>query len=129
MALVIDLKPNEKVIVGNAVITNDKQRTRLHIDGDAPILREKDVMHMEEADSPCKRIYYTIQGMYLANQDKATELYDDYFSQIRDIQDAAPTTTVHFADINAHILSGHYYKALKAAKDLIAYEEELLSNV
>lgn len=129
MALVIDLKPNEKVIVGNAVITNDKQRTRLHIAGDAPILREKDVMQADEADTPCKRIYYTIQGMYLANQDKAPEMYEDYFNQIREIQTAAPSTTAHFADINAFILSGHYYKALKAAKDLIAYEEELLSNV
>lgn len=129
MALVIDLKPNEKVIIGNAVITNDRQRTRLQIDGDAPILREKDVMKPEEADSPCKRIYYTIQGMYLASQDKATEMYDDYFAQIRAIQEAAPSTTVHFADINAYILSGHYYKALKAAKDLIAYEEELVGHV
>jgi len=129
MALVIDLKPNEKVIVGNAVITNDRQRTRLHIAGDAPILRERDVMQIENADSPCKRIYYTIQGMYLASQEKATEMYDAYFLQVREIQDAAPTTTQYFADINAFILSGHYYKALKAAKDLISYEEELLSNV
>ena len=47
MALVIDLKPNEKVIVGNAVITNDKQRTRLHIAGDAPILREKGKLQID----------------------------------------------------------------------------------
>ena len=129
MALVIDLKPNEKVIIGNAVITNDKQRTRLKIDGDAPILREKDVMQMDDATSPCKRIYYTIQGMYLSTAEKATEMYDDYFVQIREVQEAAPSTEEHFQNINAAILSGHYYKALKAAKDLIAYEEELLSNV
>jgi flagellar protein FlbT len=129
MALVIDLKPNEKVIVGNAVITNDDKRTRLQIDGDAPILREKDVMQMDEADSPCKRMYYIIQGMYLANAEKATEMYDEYFKSMRDIQDAAPSTAEHFNSINAFILSGHYYKALKAAKDLIAYEEELLNNV
>ena len=129
MALVIDLKPNEKVIVGNAVITNDKQRTRLQIDGDAPILREKDVMHLEDADSPCKRLYYTIQGMYLASAEKATEMYEDYFTQIREIQAAAPSTADYFQDINSHILGGHYYKALKTAKDLIAYEEELLNNV
>lgn len=129
MALVIDLKPNEKVIVGNAVITNDKQRTRLQIDGDAPILREKDVMHIDEADSPCKRLYYIIQGMYLANAEKATEMYDDYFTSMKEIQEAAPSTGDHFQNINSAILGGHYYKALKAAKDLIAYEEELLNNV
>ena len=129
MALVIDLKPNEKVIIGSAVITNDKQRTRLSIDGDAPILREKDVMQIDGADSPCKRIYYIIQGMYLSNADKATDMYEDYFEQMKAVQEAAPSTQEHFQGINAAILSGHYYKALKAAKDLIAYEEELLQNV
>lgn len=129
MALVIDLKPNEKVIVGNAVITNDKQRTRLQIDGDAPILREKDVMQIDEADSPCKRVYYIIQGMYLASAEKATEMYDDYFKSIKEVQNAAPSTLPYFNTINSHILGGHYYKALKAAKDLIVYEEELLRNV
>ena len=43
MALIIDLKPNEKVLVGTAVITNDKSRSRLHISGEAAILREKDI--------------------------------------------------------------------------------------
>ena len=63
MALVIDLKPGEKILIGDAVITNDAQRTRLHIAGDAAILREKDVMQEDEADTPCKRIYYIIQCM------------------------------------------------------------------
>ena len=56
MALIIDLKPGEKILIGEAVITNDDQRTRLHIAGEAPIMREKDVMKEEQADTPCKRI-------------------------------------------------------------------------
>ena len=127
MALVIDLKPKEKVIVGKAVITNDNQRTRLHISGDAPILREKDVLREDEATTPCRMIYYIIQGMYLA--DDPTMLYEDYFTQIRSIQDAAPSTSLHFAEINQFILAGQYYKALREAKKLIAYEEELIGHV
>ena len=61
MALVIDLKPGEKVLVGTAVITNDKQRTRLHIAGDAAILREKDVLKEEDALTSCQKIYFLIQ--------------------------------------------------------------------
>ena len=60
MALVIDLKPGEKILIGTAVITNDKQRTRIHIAGEAPILREKDVLQEEECDTPCKKIYFLI---------------------------------------------------------------------
>lgn len=127
MALVIDLKPREKVIIGNAVITNDNQRTRLHIDGDAPILREKDVMKEEEADTPCKRIYYIIQLMYLAHD--PTELFDDYFRSLREIQEAAPSMAIRLADISQRILEGSYYKALKETKQLIEYEKELMDNV
>jgi flagellar protein FlbT len=127
MALVIDLKPKEKIIVGSAVITNDNQRTRLHIEGDAPILREKDVLREEDATSPCKRIYYIIQLMYLASD--ATELYDTYFSAVREVQDAAPSTALYIADISQHILGGHYYRALREARKLIDYEQELMANV
>jgi flagellar protein FlbT len=126
MALVIDLKPREKVIVGNAVITNDTQRTRLHIDGDAPILREKDVIKEDEATSPCKRVYYIIQLMYLATD--PTELFDDYFASIRELQEAAPSMAEKFANISQFIVEGSYYKALKSTKKLINYEKELMDN-
>ncbi|MCB1538593.1 MAG: flagellar biosynthesis repressor FlbT [Rhodospirillales bacterium] len=127
MALVIDLKPKERIIVGNAVITNDNQRTRLHIEGDAPILREKDVLREQDATSPCKRIYFIIQMMYLATD--ATEIYDQYFSAVREVQEAAPSTALLIADISAQILGGHYYKALREARKLIDYEQELMANV
>ena len=127
MALIIDLKPGEKFLVGNAVITNDDQRTRLHIAGDAPILREKDVLKEEEADTPCKRVYFLIQCMYLAR--RPDEYFEKYFSLVRDIQKAAPTTSFLFMAINERIIQGQYYKAMKDAKELIAYEEDLLKNV
>ena len=44
MALKIELKPGERIILGDCVVTNADQRTRLVIEGDAPILREKDIM-------------------------------------------------------------------------------------
>jgi flagellar protein FlbT len=127
MALIIDLKPQERIIIGNALITNDKTRTRLHIEGDAPIMREKDIMREEDAISPCKKIYLTVQLMYLSTTPQ--DLHELYFKQIKDIIDAAPSTTPYFMRINDYILAGHYYKALREAKELIAYEQELLKNV
>ncbi|HEY8191028.1 MAG TPA: flagellar biosynthesis repressor FlbT, partial [Alphaproteobacteria bacterium] len=127
MALIIDLKPGERVLVGEAVITNDEQRTRLHIAGNAPILREKDVMKEEDADSPCRKIYFLIQCMYLA---RAPRIYfEKYFGMVREIQDAAPSTTFFFLKINETILEGSYYKALKEARELLKHEEELIANV
>ncbi len=126
MALVIDLKPNERIIIGEAVIRNDKHRTRLHIEGDTPILREKDILKEEDANTPCKKIYLAAQYMYLSKTPE--ELHKVYFELVRDVQNAAPSTAPYIMIINEHLLRNNYYKALKAAQDLIDYEQELLKH-
>lgn len=126
MALVIDLKPGEKILIGDAVITNDTQRTRLHIAGDSPILREKDVLQEEDADTPCKKIYFLVQCMYLAGSSK--DYQKKYFELVREIQKASPSSTIFFIQINEFIIQDVFYKALKISKQLIAHEEELLNN-
>lgn len=126
MALVIDLKPGEKILIGDAVVTNDSQRTRLHIAGDSPIIREKDIMHEEEADTPCKKIYFLIQCMYLARN---PDIYHArYFDLVKEIQSASPSSSFFFMQINENIMSGTYYKSLKLAKQLIEHERELVDN-
>lgn len=126
MALVIDLKPGEKILIGEAVVTNDSQRTRLHIAGDTPIMREKDVMQEPDADTPCKRIYFLIQCMYLANSSKAYQA--PYFQLIEEIKKASPSSMIFIMQINDFIISDAYYKALKIAKQLIEHERELLDH-
>ena len=126
MALVIDLKPSEKIIIGNALITNDQHRARLHIEGDAPILREKDIMREDEANSPCKRVYLTIQLMYLSTD--PVQLHGLYFDQINAIQAAAPSAAFFFVKINDFILNGQLYKALKETRNLIEHEKELMAH-
>ncbi|MDH5722205.1 MAG: flagellar biosynthesis repressor FlbT [Alphaproteobacteria bacterium] len=126
MALVIDLKPHEKILIGDAVITNSSQRTRMHIAGDAPILREKDILQEEDADTPCKRVYFVLQCMYLSHNPK--DYHQKYFDMITEIQKAAPTSSIFFMQINEHIMNDTYYKALKQAQQLIEHEKELLEN-
>ena len=126
MALKVELKPRERIIIGSVVIRNDEQRTRFFIEGDAPILREKDILTAASADSPAKKIYLAIQLMYLA-QDPTHE-HQLYFDLVRDFVQAAPSALEHIHEINNRILSSDLYKALKAAKKLIAYEAELIEN-
>lgn len=126
MALKVDIKPGERVIIGDALITNDNHRARLYIEGDTPILREKDIMRPEDADTPCKRIYLAVQMMYLAKDPK--QHYEFYFGLLEDVQTAAPSTIPQTDRINNQILTGSYYKALKEAKALISYEKELMEH-
>jgi len=126
MALKVELKPNERVLIGDCVITNSDQRTRFLVDGNVPILREKDIMTADRADTPAKRIYLTVQLMYIGGN--PTDQHEVYFALMKDIVEAAPSSWSRIAEINNHILTGDLYKALKSAKKLIDYEQELLTH-
>ena len=126
MAHKVELKPRERILIGDCVITNDDQRTHLLIEGQAPILREKDIMTPRLATTPAKRIYLAIQLMYTSKDPSAH--HDVYFALVRDITQAAPSVWPLVESINNLILTGNMYKALKQAKKLVSYEEELLNH-
>jgi flagellar protein FlbT len=126
MALKVELKPGEKLLVGNCIITNSDQRTRLFIDGRAPILREKDILTAETANTPARRIYLAVQMMYI--EDDIATTRDQYFSLVNDFLSAVPSSAEIVNQINNEILTGQLYKALKASYRLIEYEQDLISN-
>ena len=113
MALRLELKPGERIILGDCVITNSAQRTRLLIEGEMPLLREKDIMTSARADSPAKRIYLAVQLMYLTKSPNPQQ--ELYFALVRDMVAEAPSTLPYIENINHQILSGEMYKALKEA--------------
>jgi flagellar protein FlbT len=127
MALKVELKPHERIIVGSCVITNTDQRARLLIDGDKiPILREKDIQTPETADTPAKLVYLSVQLMYLSPDPMAH--HATYFSLVRDILSTVPSAWPFIEGINNHILNGDLYYALKEAKKLIDYEDKLIQD-
>jgi flagellar protein FlbT len=126
MGLKVELKAGERLILGECLVTNGSQRTRLLIEGQAPILREKDIMLPAQADTPAKRIYLAVQLMYTSRDPR--DQHDAYFSLMRDLVQAAPSAWPHMVAVSNHILAGDMYKALKSAKALIAYEKELLDH-
>lgn len=128
MALKITVKPHEKVIIGGAVIENGSAKSELLIENNVPILRGKDIMNLAEANSPCKRIYFAIQLMYV-DQENLAEHHKTYWELVKDVSDAAPSRRPVLQEISNNVLNGRYYKALKLARSLIAYEQEAIKNV
>jgi flagellar protein FlbT len=126
MALKIELKPYERILVGESLITNSDQRTRFLIEGNAPILREKDILTAETANTPIKRIYLCVQMMYLEND--IPKYQDLYFEFVKDVLAATPSFRKQIEAASNHILSGSFYKALKDIKKLMAREDELLKK-
>jgi flagellar protein FlbT len=126
MSLRVELKPGERIIIGDCVVTNANQRTRLLIEGETPVLRQKDILTHDRADTPAKRIYLAVQLMYTSKDPRAH--HEVYFALVRELVEAAPSAWPYIESINNHILTGEMYKALKDAKKLIAYEQELVNH-
>ena len=122
MALKIELKPDERILIGDCVITNAGKRTRLLVEGAVPILRAKDIMSLGQADTPAKLIYLAVQFIYAAKRPR--DHHALYFRLAAEFQKAMPGAKSFIESINNQILTGEPYKALKEARQLIAYEKD-----
>ncbi len=128
MALKITLKPHEKFILGGAVITNGDAKSIFVLENDVPILREKDILTLKSADTPCKKIYFAIQLMYIDGKN-LPEHHKIYWDLVKDVAQAAPSTKPLLQEISNDILNDRHYQALKKTKKLIEYEQEVVSRV
>lgn len=129
MALKITLKSNERIIAGGSVLRNISGRNiEIALENEVPLLREKDILSDADADTPCKRIYLVLQLMYIdeANMAQYQKIFNDLSS---DVLAAAPSTGAIIGQINEDIQNNRLYQALKQARQLIAYEERVTSNV
>jgi flagellar protein FlbT len=129
MTLKITLKPQEKMILGGAILANGNNAgCQLIIENKVPILREKDILSENDADTPCKQLYFIIQLMYIDGENLAIH-QKNYWNLVKEIVKAAPSTVGLIDQINEEIFSGRCYQALKLAQNLIEYEKEAVSRV
>jgi flagellar biosynthesis repressor protein FlbT len=128
MSLKIVLKPDEKIIINQAVIINGKTKTEFIVENKSAILRKKDILKQEDATSPCKGLYYLLQMAYLfpESEDMNLNLANKL---IEDIKNAAPSLSAHILHISQTLNEKDFYKALKDCQKLIKIEEEILKNV
>lgn len=130
MPLKLSLKPGEKFVLNGAVVQNGDRRGVLVLQNKASVLREKDIMQQEEANSPARRIYFPVMMMYL-DEAGAQAYYHEFAQRLTEFMGAIsnPKVLVDCVDISKLCLSGEYYKALMLCRKLIEYEDERLGNV
>lgn len=122
MPLRVELKPFERIVIGETVLINSGTRTSFLIDGEAPILREKDTVTPENATTPVKRLYLCVQTMYLKNDIPRYRMA--YQGFLRDLRESSPGDRIATDAINSHVVAGTLYKALKEIRKLMKREDE-----
>lgn len=127
MALRLQLKAGERLIVGGAVLRNGSTRTELFVENDTPVLREPDIMRPELVRTPCERIYLTLQLMYV--DERAPGWYADAYRELTDeVVAAAPSCEPLVRAIDEKLGAGRMFQALRQARRLIEHERGLLSH-
>jgi flagellar protein FlbT len=128
MALEITLKPQERVVLGKAVVRNTGgHAAHLRVETAVPVLRSRDILSNKDAGTPCGRIYMVLQLLYL-DDTKRDEYLKLYLSLTGDVLRAAPSMGPMLEKVSVHVLAGDFYKALQGAKELRIYEQTLLES-
>ncbi|MEM0929937.1 MAG: flagellar biosynthesis repressor FlbT [Pseudomonadota bacterium] len=71
MGLRLRLRPNERIIVNGCVLTNGDRRNTITVSSFGQVLRGKYVLQPEDAKSPIRRLYFTIQMLLISGCDDA----------------------------------------------------------
>jgi flagellar protein FlbT len=121
----VELKPFERIVIGDIVLINSGSRSSFLIDGDARLLREKDTITAETANTPAKRLYLCVQTMYLKND--VPRYRTSYLGLLENLRDTDPAARAAIDAVDDLVSGGALYKALKEIRKLIKREEELLA--
>ena len=126
MPLKLSLKPGEKFVLNGAVVQNGDRRGVLILQNKASVLREKDILQPEDANTPAKRVYFPVMMMYL-DETAAAKVYDEFALRLSEFMGASRNPEILAACVAAsrHVMAREYYKALMAARKLVEYEEGL----
>ncbi|MCF8509434.1 MAG: flagellar biosynthesis repressor FlbT [Hyphomonadaceae bacterium] len=130
MALKLSLKPGERLVVNGAVLQNGDRRSVLLLQNKASILREKDIIQPEEANTPARRIYFPIMMMYL-DPSEANKFYDEFVLRLNEFMGAVRSTDIlkECVSLSREVMGADYYKALTRCRKLLTFEQGLLGNV
>ena len=127
--LVIKLKPNEKVLVNGVVLKNGDKAARIRVrSSDVSILRARDAMLKEDADTPLKRVYYIAQ---LAMAGEA----DPHLASEQILEGLKPLKSIFFGEAGEDIIragdaarDGKFFVVMRAVKRQFEFERALLER-
>ena len=129
--MVLKLGPNERVLINGAVIENGDRRSRISVmTPNAHILRLRDAIHPEHANTPVRRVCYIAQ-LVLSGDAEPSETRMQLLRGIEQLSqvlsDADSRTQLSLA--TAAVLENQHYQALKHLRTLLPREERLFAAV
>ncbi|MWB76651.1 flagellar biosynthesis repressor FlbT [Pseudooceanicola sp. 216_PA32_1] len=127
--LILKLGPKERVLINGAVIENGDRRSRLSIvTPDANILRLRDAIHPEEANTPVRRVCYAAQ-LVLTGDSAPADTCHQLMRRIEELSQILtdPDSRRLLSQATQAVLDENYYQCLKSLRALLPREDRLLN--
>lgn len=127
--LVLKLGPNERVLINGAVIENGDRRTRLAVKTpNAHILRLRDAIAPDQANTPVRRVCYIAQLVLSGDAEpmlarRQLLMGIEQLSQVLTDHDSRALLT----EATSAVLTQQFYSALKTLRSLLPREERLMA--
>ncbi len=129
MPLLIDFKSNDKLIINGAVLENIGGNTKILVHNNSAILREKEVLAQEDAQTPASRVYYELQSGYILQDERQREESLKRFNlRLNEFIAACPNAMDIAQKVRTNVENDRIYKGLKEARNLIKYESNVLQE-
>lgn len=127
--LVLELRQGEVMILNGAPI-RFRTKSRIELTAKARFLFGKQIMPVEQADSPARRIYFALQSAYIGSDDErpgGLEAARDLIAAFK-----SATTSALARDILDRALAAaeadDCYQALKLTRRIIVHEDAVLGR-
>ncbi len=125
----ISLKPHERVYINGAVIKVDR-KTSLEFLNDVQFLLESQVLQAADANTPLRRLYFTVQIQLMSPSDTsaANKMFKEQLEQLLlTFEDA--TVRNALVDVEKMVAESRFHEAMKSLKTLYPIEERLLEGI
>lgn len=127
--LVIRLAPHERMLLNGAVIENGDKRASLSIKTpQAHVLRLRDAIHPDQANTPVKRTCYLAQ-LVLSGDSTPEDMRSPLLRAIEQLSQVFldPDSRALLGDATEYVLENEYYQALKCLRTLLPREARLFA--
>jgi len=126
--LLLKLAPNERILINGLMFENGPKKTKitLHSEG-AHVLRLRDALHPDQVVGPITVAYHYAQ-LAVAGESGGVDVGQELKPRLQDLSGVFDMTWASDAvsDAQKALATGNFYKVMRALKQLLPLEPQLL---
>ena len=127
--LILELRPGEALIINGALV-RFRTRARIELVAKARFMFGKQIMSPEQANTPARRIYFSLQCAYVGEPHERTASLSEAHVLIAAFKAATTSALAReiLARAEAAALDDNCYLALKLTRRIIMHEDAILGR-